>query len=104
VEAVDVGARVDGQGEVLPADAAVPVRSGARFAGGEEDQLLLAEVPGDSVVGVLPGAAERLHHRVELGDRTGEVSDGDADVVEERHRDILWGRCHLHARAASWSA
>ena len=58
----------------------------------DEDQLLLAEVPGDAVVGVLSGAAECPHHGVELGDRAGEVVDGDADVVEEAHRDILWKR------------
>ena len=85
MQAIDLGARIDGEGEVLPADPAVPVRSAARFAGGAEDQLLLALVPGHSVVGIEPRAAERLHHRIELCDRARQVVDGDSDVVEKRH-------------------
>ena len=65
------------------------MRTAAGFTRGEEDQLLLALVPGHAVVGVLPRAAERLHHRVELGDGAGQVVDGESEVIEERHPLIV---------------
>ena len=99
MQAIDLGARIDGEGEVLPADAAVPVRSAARLAGGEEDQLLLALVPRHRVVGIEPRAAERLHHRIELCDRARQVVDGDSEVVEKRHPDILWASCWAQRRS-----
>lgn len=103
MQTVDLGARGDGECEVLPAHASMSV-GGARsgLAGREEDELLFAERPRDRVVGVGPLAAERRMTGVELCDRARQVFDREAEVVEERH-PVIVGRSVFSRRPSTVS-
>ena len=86
MQTIDLRRRIDGKGEVLPADPPVLVRPGVRFAGGEEDQFRLAvPLPGDRAVRVLSGEAERVQHRMKLRNGVGQVVNGDAEMIKNSH-------------------
>ena len=92
VQTVDLRARRHREGEMLPSDSPMQVRTGAVLASREQDELgFIVTLPGDGGLSVDPSEAEGGHDRVELPDRMGKVIDGDAEVIEDEHRHSLAG-------------
>lgn len=90
MQAVDLCRRIDGEGEVLPPDPPVPVRSRARLTGRKEDQFgLIVALPRDRAVRIVPGEPERFEHRIKLRRCAWQVVDSDAEVIENSHADSV---------------